>query len=66
MLPIEAQRRFFREMSTAFVVAASETTLRPVEILLGDWQATAEAWADPDTRERLLADEDAPIPDIEL
>jgi hypothetical protein len=39
---------------------------RAVEILLGDWRATAEAWADPDTRERLLADEEAPIPGIEL
>ena len=66
VLPIDAQRRFFREMSTALVVAASGTTLRSVEILLGDWRATAEAWADPDTRERLLADEDAPIHGIEL
>lgn len=66
VLPIESQRRFFREMSTALVVAASGTTLRPVEILLGDWRATAEAWAEPETRERLVADEDAPIHGIEL
>lgn len=66
VLPIESQRRFFHEMSTALMVAASGATLRPIELLLGDWRATAEAWADPDTRERLLADEDAPIPGIEL
>jgi hypothetical protein len=48
------------------MVAASGATLRPVEILLGDWRATAEAWADPDTRERLLADENTPIHGIEL
>jgi len=53
VLPIESQRRFFHEMSAALVVAASGTTLRPVQVLLGDWRATAEMWADPNTRERL-------------
>lgn len=66
VLPIESQRQFFHEMSAALVVAASGTTLRPVEILLDDWRATAEAWADPDIRDRLLADEDSPIHGKEL
>lgn len=65
-LPDEAQRRFVDEMSEALMVAASGTSLRPVEQLLGDWRATAEAWADPDTREALLADEPAPLRGVEL
>jgi hypothetical protein len=40
--------------------------MRPVELLLGDWRATAEAWADPDTREALQAEEAAPLVDVEL
>ena len=66
VLPSEAQRRFFDEMAEAILVAASGTSMRPVEQLLGDWRATAEAWADPDVREQLLAAEDAPIDDREL
>lgn len=66
VLPSEAQRRFFDEMAEAIMVAASGTSMRPVEKLLGDWRATAEAWADPDVREQLLAAEDAPIDDREL
>jgi hypothetical protein len=34
-------------------VAASGTSLRNVELLPADWRATAEAWADPDSRARL-------------
>lgn len=66
VLPPEARERFFAEMSEALLVAASGTTMRTVELLLGDWQATAESWADPDTRERLLADEDEPPADTVL
>jgi hypothetical protein len=39
---------------------------RPIELLLGDWRATAEAWADPDTRETLVAEETGPLADVEL
>ena len=66
VLPVDSQRRFFEEMSDALMVAASGTSLRPVELLLGDWRATAEAWADPDTRKRLLAPEEAPLHDVGL
>lgn len=65
-LPDEAQRRFFDEMGDALMVAASGTSLRPVELLLGDWRATAEAWADPGTRQRLVASEDAPLGNVTL
>ena len=61
VLPEASQRQFAREVSEALLIAASGTSLRPVDVLIGDWRATAEAWADPDTRERLLADEPAPV-----
>jgi hypothetical protein len=41
-------------------------SLRAVELLLGDWRATAEAWVDSDTREALVAEEAAPLVDVEL
>ena len=66
VLPVAARRKFFLEASEALVLAASGTSLRPLELLLGDWRATAEAWADPNTRERLLAEEDTPLLDSEL
>lgn len=66
VLPDEDQRRFVEEMTATLLVAASGTSLRPVELLIGDWRATAEAWADPDTRERLLAEETAPLADVVL
>ncbi len=65
-LPEEAQRRCLAETTEALLGTASGTSLRPVEQLLGDWTATAEAWADPDTRGVLLADETSPLPDVEL
>jgi len=66
VLPVEARARFFAEMSEALLIAASGTTLRPVESLLGDWRATAESWADPEVRDRLLADEEEPLADVLL
>jgi len=33
---------------------------------MGDWRATAESWADPDMRDRLLADEVEPLADVLL
>jgi len=66
LLPEEAQRRCLAEITGALLVSASGTSLRPVEKLLGDWRATAEAWADPDTRDLLLADESSPLTDVEL
>lgn len=65
-LPEEAQRRCLAEITKALLGPASGTSLRPVEQLLGDWTATAEAWADPDTRSLLLADETSPLTDAEL
>jgi hypothetical protein len=64
--PEDAQRRCLAEITEALLVSASGTSLRPVEQLLGDWRATAEAWADPDTRGVLLADETSPLTDVEL
>lgn len=66
VLPAASQRRFVLEASEALLLAASGTSLRPLELLLGDWRATAEAWADPDTRERLRAEEESPLSDSEL
>lgn len=57
LLPTDSQRLFFREMADALFLAASGLDMRPVESMLGDWRATAEAWAQPEVRERLLADE---------
>ncbi len=66
VLPDADQRRFLDELTEALLIAASGTSLRPVELLIDDWRATAEAWADPDTREALLAKERAPLADVEL
>ena len=66
LLPEEAQRRCVAELIRVLLVSASGTSLRPVEQLLGDWRATAEAWANPDTRDVLLADETSPLIDVEL
>ena len=66
VLPDDAQRQFLDEITETLLVAASGTSLRPVELALGDWRATAEAWADLETREALLADEPAPLTDVEL
>ncbi|HEX7431236.1 MAG TPA: hypothetical protein VF293_03495, partial [Candidatus Limnocylindrales bacterium] len=51
VLPDEVQRRCLDELAEALLVASSGMSLRPVDLLLGDWRATTEAWADPDTRE---------------
>jgi hypothetical protein len=66
VLPEADQRQFLDELTEALLVAASGTALRPVELLIGDWRATAEAWADPDTRAALIAKEKAPLPAVEL
>jgi hypothetical protein len=66
VLPDREQRRFLDELTESLFVAASGTSLRPVETLIDDWRATAEAWADPDTRERLVADEPHPLTGAEL
>ena len=66
VLPPESQRQFFSEMSDALLVASSGLSMRNVDLLLGDWKATAESWADPDVRERLLAGSPEPLPDVEL
>lgn len=66
VLPADAQRAFFLEMTEAVLVAASGLDFRHAEHVLGDWRATAESWADPDTRERLLADEDQPLENVVL
>jgi hypothetical protein len=59
VLPVEAQRQFFAEMSDALLVTASGLSMHGVEQVLGDWKATAETWADPDAREQLLAEDGA-------
>jgi hypothetical protein len=65
-LPLDSQRIFFQELSEVFLVAASGLSLRPVELLIQDWRATAESWADPDARAQLLADEDEPLASVTL
>ncbi len=58
VLPENDQQQFAEELADALLVASSGASLGPVRELVGDWIATAEAWADPDTREALLASED--------
>ena len=65
-LPEDAQRRFLAEMSDRLLVVASGGHLDRLTELVGDWLATAEAWGRPDTRDALLADEPAPMRDVEL
>lgn len=65
-LPEDAQRRFLAEVTDQLLVVASGGRLDQLTELVGDWLGTAEAWADADTREALLADERAPMLDIEL
>ena len=66
VLPLDSQRRFFAEMGDAVLLAASGLSLRNVELLIGDWKATAESWADQDARDQLLAGAPEPPLDIEL
>ena len=66
VLPDDAQRQFLDELAETLLVAASGTSLRPVEMLLDDWRASAEAWADLDTREAPPAEEPEPLADVEL
>ncbi len=65
-LPEEQQRACLGELTDALLVAASGTSLRNVDLLLDDWRATADSWADPDTRARLLAEETPPLNAAEL
>jgi hypothetical protein len=65
-LPEDAQRRFLAEMTDRLLVVASGGRLDQLSELVGDWLATAEAWGNADTREALLANESAPISDVEL
>ena len=65
-LPEDAQRRFLAEMTDRLLVVASGGRLEQLTELVGDWLATAEAWADADTREALLAEERAPMHDVDL
>ncbi len=65
VLPPESQRLFFAEMSDALLVAATGLSTRNVDLLLGDWKATAESWADPETREQLLAGSSEPLYHVE-
>ncbi|MGH2445287.1 MAG: DUF6247 family protein [Candidatus Limnocylindria bacterium] len=60
-LPEDSQREFAEELADALLVAGSGASMEPVRELITDWIATAEAWADPETRERLLADEPKPL-----
>ena len=64
--PEDAQRRFLAEMTDRRLVVASGGRLGQLTELVSDWLATAEAWTDADTREALLAEERAPLRDVEL
>jgi hypothetical protein len=48
------------------LVVASGGRLDQLSELVGDWLATAEAWANADTRGALLADEPEPLRNVEL
>ncbi len=61
VLPEENQRAFAEELADALLIATSGTSLEPVRELIGDWIATVEAWADPETRVRLLTNEPDPL-----
>jgi hypothetical protein len=65
-LPEDAQRRFIAEMTDRLLVVASGGRLDQLSELAGDWLATAEAWGRSDTQDALLADEPAPMRDVEL
>jgi hypothetical protein len=65
-LPEDAQRRFVGEVTDRLLVVASGGRLDQLTELLGDWLATAEAWGNADAREALLANEPAPMRDVEL
>lgn len=65
-LPEDAQRRFVGEVTDRLLVVASGGRLDQLTELVSDWLATAEAWTDADTREALLAEERAPLRDVEL
>jgi hypothetical protein len=65
-LPEEAQQRFLAEMTDRLLVVASGGRLDQLTELVGDWLATAEAWGNADAREVLLAEECAPMHDVEL
>lgn len=66
VLPEAAQRRFLAEMTERLLIVSSGGRLDQITELVADWLATAEAWRDTDTREALLAEELAPLRDVEL
>lgn len=66
VLPEDAQRRFLGEMTDRLLIVSSGGRLDQLTELVDDWLATAEAWADTDTREALLAEEPDPLRAVEL
>lgn len=61
VLPEDNQRQVADEVADALLVASSGASLDPMRVLIGDCIATAEAWARPETRDRLLRDEPEPL-----
>jgi hypothetical protein len=57
---------FVHEFADTLLVAASGGPLDAIEDLLHDWRITAEALADEDLVDELLADADEPLADVEL
>ncbi len=66
ILPEDAQRRFLGEMTDRLLIVSSGGRLDQLSEVVDDWLATAQAWADSDTREALLADEPDPLRTVEL
>jgi hypothetical protein len=66
VLTEEDQKLFLDALITQLLVSQHSGSTEELEDLLGDWQATALAWADEDLRETLLEEIDRPLTDTAL
>ncbi len=66
VLTEDDQRLFLDALVVQLLVSQNSGSTEELEDLLGDWQATARAWADDDLRKALLEEISKPLTDSSL
>lgn len=66
VLSKESQNEFIQALSNQLLISQHSGSTQELEDLLGDWRATAQAWADDEARNDLLEDLAHPLVDVEL
>lgn len=66
VLSNESQNEFIQALSNQLLISQHSGSTQELEDLLGDWRATAQAWADDEVRNDLLEESDHPLVDVEL